>query len=607
MKIEMVTIPPAVVQHSNEIILCFVALVLVVWFLRSWFKDPPTLKVLQSPPEVVPKLASPGETEKDKFYTAAEIADIVRRVRSPGGPPSTIECFDPSTFQKLGVVPAMKAADVKKQIALAREAQAAWCKTTFGQRRQVLRMLMQHILEHQDYICRVSSRDSGKTLLDAELGEIFTTLEKLRHLINSGEEYLKTEVRPAGLLAIKSCRVEYYPSGVIGIIAPWNYPFHNIYGQVASAIFAGCGAVVKVSEWTSWSGSYLISFMQNALKAAGHDPNLVQVVTGYGDAGAAVITEGADKIIFTGSPNVGKRVMETASKTLTPVVLELGGKDPIIICEDADLDAAIQVTVRGVFTNSGQNCINIERAYVADAVYDRFVEGAKKYVKSIRQGPPLLGTYDIGPMTMPGQAEYIDELVKDAVLKGAKALVGGQVSTGPYGQFYEPTMLVNVDHSMRIVHEEVFGPVMVVIRTRSDAEAVQLANGTPYGLGSTIYSKNYNRADALSKQLQAGMTVINDYGVNYLCQSLPFGGMKISGFGRFNGPEGIRFCCHQKSVVTDKFSFLRTKLPRPLLYPVPEGASNLVAHAVQILYSNSISMRLKAIANLLHTIFTLKY
>eukprot|EP00741_Cyanophora_paradoxa_P003056 tig00000663_g2968.t1 len=610
----------------HEWVVPLVALVLVVLLLRFLFgsKELPVPRVTKPPPELLPKLAAPGEAEKDKFYTREQIDAIVKRVRSPN-PPREIECFDPSTYQKLGTVTAMTPDEVAEKIKLARKAQATWKKTSFKERRRVLRMLMAYIIEHQQTICEASCRDSGKSMVDAYLGEILTTCEKIRHLCDYGEGYLKDEYRPSGLLPVKLCKVEYHPIGVVGLIEPWNYPFHNIYGQVVAAIYAGNGAVVKVSEWTSWSGPYYIAFARNALEAAGHDPDLVQLVTGYGDAGQAVVQRGSDKIVFTGSPGVGRRVMEAASKTLTPVVLELGGKvrrpapptpsrardehqDPMIVCEDADLDAAIRACVRGCFTNCGQNCINIERVYVHEAVHDRFVQGVLAYIKNIRQGAPLLGDFDLGAMTMPGQIELIEELVKDAVARGAKLLSGGKRRVHEHfaGQFFEPTLLTEITHEMRIVNEEAFGPVMLISKFSSDDEVIRRANATEYGLGSTVYSCDYGRANRIAEQLVAGMTVINDYGVNYLTQALPFGGVKISGFGKFNGPEGLRGVCYQKAVVTDRCRLIRTKIPDALLFPMPSGAPAMLNAAVKLVYRGGLLNRLSNLASFAKRALSLK-
>eukprot|EP00274_Cyanoptyche_gloeocystis_P000488 CAMPEP_0196664708 /NCGR_PEP_ID=MMETSP1086-20130531/58060_1 /TAXON_ID=77921 /ORGANISM="Cyanoptyche gloeocystis , Strain SAG4.97" /LENGTH=626 /DNA_ID=CAMNT_0042001119 /DNA_START=66 /DNA_END=1946 /DNA_ORIENTATION=+ len=579
-------------------------LYLLLGAVFSWMKELPDLPIKELPADIVPKIASPDD--KSKFYTQAEIDAIVQRVRSPNGPPDVIECFDPSTFQKLGTLPAMKAPEVQRRIALAKKAQESWAQTSFAQRRQVLRLVAKYIVKYQEDICKVSSRDSGKNMTDAMLGEVFCTLEKIRHMITSGEEYLKPSYRHPGILAIKSCRVEYQPCGVIGIIAPWNYPFHNIYGQVVAALYAGNACVVKISEWTAWSGPYLISFVHNALRASGHSPDLVQLIIGYGDAGAAVVSGGVDKIIFTGSPGNGKRVMAEASKTLTPVVLELGGKDPMIICEDGDLDAATSAATRGSFTNCGQNCINVERVYVQESVHDKFVEKVVKYIKCMRQGPPQLGPADQGSMTMPGQSEAIEKLVEDAVSKGAKCMVGGKRNRTIDGQFFQPTLLTNVDHSMRIVKEEAFGPVMLVMKFKTDEEVIALANGTEYGLGSTVYSTDYKRAERIAKAMHAGMCVINDYGVNYLIQALPFGGVKISGFGRFNGPEGLRGVCNEKAIVTDRFSFMRTKIPGALMYPLPENSNKLIMQAMHLLYGGDIFERIGGLFGLLKEILSIK-
>ncbi|MCA9774272.1 MAG: aldehyde dehydrogenase family protein, partial [Myxococcales bacterium] len=241
-----------------------------------------------------------------------------------------IPCHDPATGGSLGEVPVMDAGDVRGAVDRAREAQRAWARTSFSERRAVLRALLALIVLEQDRIAEVCVRDSGKTLVDAAMGEIFPVCEKIRWTIRRGARCLRPERRASGVLVNKRAEVHYEPLGVVGVIAPWNFPFHNLYCPLIPALFAGNGVVVKVSEWTSWSAAPLVRYIHRALFERGHSPELVQIVTGYGETGAALVRSGAEKIFFTGSPQNGRRVMEAASEGPVPVVLELGGKDPMI-------------------------------------------------------------------------------------------------------------------------------------------------------------------------------------------------------------------------------------------------------------------------------------
>jgi len=422
-------------------------------------------------------------------------------------------------------------------------------------------------------------------------------------MLSYGEDCLKTEVRFPGLLMLhKYSTVEYCPYGIIGVIIPWNFPIHNALSAIIAAIFSGNGAVVKVSEWASWSCAYLENMMNALFKATGHNPDLIQFVTGFGEAGSAVVAN-TDKVLFIGSPQVGKKVMETASQTLTPVTLELGGKDPLIICEDAPLDHAINMSIWGSFFNCGQNCVSVERCYVFDAVYDKFIEEAVKRAKGMRQGADGASRCDIGAVNLPSQLQKYQDMLDDALKKGAKILLGGSINKGLNGHFFQPTIIVNVNHSMKIVQEELFGPVLCVIRVSSDEELLRLVNDCQYGLSCSIFTKNRKRGLRLARNIQSGMSVVNDWGLGSLIQSLPFGGVKLSGFGRFNGPEGLRDFCYQKTHVTDRFPFIVTP-PKPLVYPVSQNAHLLVDEFIKIYYGRSLLQKVQAAFALVKRIVT---
>ncbi|CAJ1378394.1 unnamed protein product, partial [Effrenium voratum] len=310
----------------------------------------------------------------------------------PAWPKGSIPCWDPASNDFLGEVPACGAEEVAQMVQKARKAQQVWKNSSFAQRRYLLRTISRFVLQNMETICTVACRDSGKTVIDAMVGELTVTLEKLRWTCAYGEEYLLPEYRDSGLMNLhKTSRVEWVPVGVVGAIVPWNYPFHNVFNPVIAAVFSGNAIVIKVSEFSAWSSSYLQRALAQCLEAAGAPQDLVQLAPGYAEAGKALV-EQSDKVIFVGSVSVGRKVMESASKAdiITPVILELGGKDPFVVCEDATVDEAMtQLVVRGAFQNMGQNCAGPERFIVYEKVYDRFCDSVSGLVKKLAQGAPL--------------------------------------------------------------------------------------------------------------------------------------------------------------------------------------------------------------------------
>ncbi|XP_047336144.1 aldehyde dehydrogenase 22A1 [Impatiens glandulifera] len=514
-----------------------------------------------------------------------------------------VQCYEPATMKYLGYFSALKPDEVKERVAQARKAQKTWAKSSFKQRRQFLRILLKYIIEHQKLICEISSRDTGKTMVDASLGEIMTTCEKITWLLSEGERWLKPEYRSCGRsMPHKKAKVEFYPLGVIGAIVSWNYPFHNILNPMLAAVFSGNGIVVKISEHASWSGCFYIRIIQAALEAVGAPDNLVDVITGFAETGEALISS-VDKIIFVGSPGVGRLIMKNASENLTPVTLELGGKDAFVVCDDVDVPHVTQIAVRAALQSSGQNCAGAERFYVHQNIYAEFVAEVVKIVTSVTAGPPLGGKYDMGAICMQEHSERLRSIVNDALEKGAE-IVGrgsvGNIAAGAVDQYFPPTVIVNVDHTMKLMQEEAFGPIMPIMKFSSDDEAVKLANDSKYGLGCAVFSGNQKRAKLIASKLHCGVAAINDFASSYMCQSLPFGGVKDSGFGRFAGVEGLRACCLVKAVVEDRWwPYVKTKIPKPIQYPVAENGFEFQESLVEVLYGLNVWDRLRALVNVL--------
>eukprot|EP00607_Mallomonas_marina_P003787 CAMPEP_0182430560 /NCGR_PEP_ID=MMETSP1167-20130531/41635_1 /TAXON_ID=2988 /ORGANISM="Mallomonas Sp, Strain CCMP3275" /LENGTH=478 /DNA_ID=CAMNT_0024615799 /DNA_START=337 /DNA_END=1773 /DNA_ORIENTATION=- len=464
--------------------------------------------------------------------------------------------------------------------------------------------MLRFITENQVDCARVAVRESGKTLLDAIIGEVLVTCEKLAWLSDKGEQCLTKEYRDTGrMMMMKRVYVEWVPLGVIGAIVPWNYPFHNVFNPVSAALFSGNSIVIKVSEYASWSIQYYKRVIDACLDAVQAPRDLVQFVVGYGAAGEALVSSGVDKIIFVGSPGVGVKVAQTAARSLTPVVLELGGKDPFVVCEDADVKGIVQTACRGVWQNMGQNCAGPERFLVYEGVYQEFCDGVTRVTRELKTGPSLGDTgVDCGAICMgPAQLRHYQRLVDDAVSKGARVLTGGCVPSDPplnTGTFYPPTILADVPETAIIAQEEIFGPIMCIFKVKgnSDEEAVRMANNCEFALSSCAFSGSADRAKKISAQLVAGMSAVNDLeGCTYMSQSLPFGGCKKSGYDRFAGPEGLRGLCLMRSVCEDRFSFLRNSIPPPMHYPAT-GVGHLFAQGlIHMFYSTSLMDKMKGV------------
>jgi acyl-CoA reductase-like NAD-dependent aldehyde dehydrogenase len=502
-----------------------------------------------------------------------------------------IECYEPATRLPLGTVPVDDPEAVRAIVARAREAQRRWAQAPFTERRRVLGLILDHVLEHADELVDAIARDSGKTRHNAFVGEIWPVAEKLRWTLAHGEKHLAPERASSGLLVHKRARVEFPPLGVIGVIAPWNYPLQNVLGPTIPALMAGNAVVIKVSEWVAWSAARFQRIFDEAFTRAGYPRELVRLVNGYAETGAALIGSGVDKVIFTGSLENGRRVMAEASKTLTPVVLELGGKDPLVVCDDAHLEQAAHAALVGSFINAGQNCLASERCLVMEPIYERFVQRVTELGRGLRQGDPLGGhTIDVGAIVSPLQLELIEELVDDAVKHGARVLTGGRRAPGTRGQFFEPTILADVTPAMRIAQEETFGPVMLLMKVRDDAHALQVANATPFGLGATVLTTDARRARRLTSELVAGQVSVNDFGLTYMAMDLPFGGVKGSGFGRLNGRDGLRACTSPKAVLEDR---LPLHLPAKV-FPVGDAASEVAREVLRVIYARGLPARARA-------------
>ncbi|KAG1137548.1 hypothetical protein G6F37_011155 [Rhizopus arrhizus] len=562
------------------------------YFALNWFStiSPKKFKV------TVPEAANPRW--KGKILENPTIRDIKE--------PSNIICYDPATGYYLDTIPSPTAEQVKSLYERTSVAQTEWSKTSFEERRAVLRSLLNFILENQEAICQVGCRDTGKTMIDASLGEVITTCAKLRWTIDNGESVLAEDYRSPGLMMLyKNAKIVYEPMGVVAALVSWNYPFHNAIGPAISALMSGNGIIIKCSEYVAWSSKYYESIIKTCLSAHGYNPDLVQFVSGFADVGEEIVKCGVKHVTFIGSPGVGKLVQKNAADHLVPCVLELGGKDCAILLKDTDLVQAIPVLMRGVFQNCGQNCIGIERIIVAEEIYDKVVDEMDSRISKLRQGSVLVDGegVDCGAMTMGNQFEKLEGLVQEAVSRGARLLRGGKRYHHPshkHGQYFEPTLLVDVTPDMAIANNEAFAPIMVIMKHQGPDDAVRIANECPYGLGSSVFSADKSLAESICLRLKVGMANVNDFAVNYLCQSLPFGGVGISGYGRFAGQEGLRGLCVPKAITIDRIPGVKTPIPPILDYPITSAANGwtFVESLVNLVYHPEIPAKIKAMIGL---------
>jgi acyl-CoA reductase-like NAD-dependent aldehyde dehydrogenase len=399
----------------------------------------------------------------------------------------------------------------------------------------------------------------------------------------------------------KKAAIEFHPLGVVGVICPWNYPFQNILGPAIPALMAGNAVVVKVSEWSAWSSLYFQQIFDQVLTAAGFSADLVKIVNGYAATGKALVSSGIDSLVFTGSVENGRRVLAEAARNLTPVILELGGKDAMIVCDDASLEQSVHAAVTGVFINAGQNCMSAERLLVFDSIFDEFRDRVVALTHRLCQGASSEDELvDIGAIVSPIQLDLIERMVDEAVAAGARVLIGGKRALSERGQYFEPTILTNVTPEMAIMQEELFGPVMILHRVRDEEEAVRIANGTRFGLSSTVMSRNPIRARRIADQIIAGSTCINDFGLCYMVQDLPFGGAKSSGIGRLNGRDGLRACTNIKATLSDRLPIHRANR----LFPVRQGDYDLAFNTIRLIYDKRIARRASALLKILKHSFS---
>ncbi|HEV3320255.1 MAG TPA: aldehyde dehydrogenase family protein [Solirubrobacteraceae bacterium] len=486
---------------------------------------------------------------------------------------------NPATGQTAGTVPDLGAAAVSEMARRARIAQPAWEAYGFEGRGRILSRAQKWLMDNSAQVIDTIVSETGKTFEDASLAEISYAGNAFGFWAKNAPEYLADERVKSGQILVKGKKLilRYRPLGLIGVIGPWNYPLTNSFGDCIPALAAGNSVILKPSEVTPLTSL----LMAEGLRECGLPDDVLQIATGRGETGAALVEE-VDMIMFTGSTRTGRKVAEAAARRLIPASLELGGKDPMIVLSDADLERAANFATYYGMQNAGQTCISIERVYVEAPAYEEFVAKVSDKVRALRVGAPAgPGSVEVGAITFPPQLETIEAHVADAIDKGARVLTGGHAVTGGAGRFYEPTVLVDVDHTMKCMTEETFGPTLPIMKVSDAEEAVRLANDSPYGLGASVFSRDVARGEQIARRLEAGAANVNDAMINYTVLELPMGGAKASGLGSRHGAGGIRkYCSQQAIVVTPRLALKR----EPHMYPYKRRTSRLLAGLFKFLY-----------------------
>ncbi|OLL24895.1 putative aldehyde dehydrogenase-like protein [Neolecta irregularis DAH-3] len=516
-----------------------------------------------------------------------------------------IQCYNPANGMLLKTLKAHSLEDIDLRIENAGVARQQWRKTTFAQRRQVLRSMLKFVLENQETIARIACIDSGKTMLDAALGEILTIVEKLNWTIKHGEAALKPERRPTSMIMIyKHAEVWYEPLGIISAFVSWNYPFHNVFAPIITAIFAGNAVIIKGSEQTAWSSRFFTNIAKKALEACGHSSEIVQNVIALPEQASYLLMHPSIRhVTFIGSHEVGIKVAKQAAEILRPVTIELGGKDAAIILEEVhDINAVTATLMRGTFQSAGQNCVGIERIICVGKIYNQVIDLVDPLVKNLRVGYTLDEEVDMGAMINDRTFDHLEELINEAVMQGARLVYGGLRFHHPKytkGHYFMPTLLVDVTTSMRIANEEVFAPVMTFMKASTLDEAIEITNSSKYGLGGSVFGKNNMHVEHVISSVETGMMSANDFACYYLAQ-LPFGGTKGSGYGRFGGNEGLRAVSNLKSVCTDITNLVQTRIPSVVQYPIrdQDKAWCFLQGLLEVLYATNLRQRAQGLMSL---------
>jgi acyl-CoA reductase-like NAD-dependent aldehyde dehydrogenase len=514
---------------------------------------------------------------------------------APAG--NCVESIDPSTGETIAQFEATDPAGIPTIFARARAAQREWAARPIRERSTALRRLRDAIFDSRDEIADVISRETGKPRVEAVFAEIILALDTADFLARRAPQWLRPERVPHHNIAVKtkSGWLEYEPLGSVAIISPWNYPFAIPMAQVIPALAAGNAVILKPSELTPATGALIGEIAARAKLPE----NLVQIVQGGGEIGGALIEAAPDKVFFTGSVETGRKIAAACAHKLIPSVLELGGKDAMIVLADADLEIASSAAVWGSFMNCGQACLSVERVYVDESVAAQFAGLCVVKTKKLRLGPASDPDAEIGPMIRARQLERVERQLQDAVARGAKILTGGERRTELGANFFEPAVVTGVDHSMELMREETFGPVLAIRAVASAAEAVALANDSPFSLSASVWTRDAQAARMIASQLCAGSVMINDVASYYGISEAPHGGRGASGWGRTHARFGFLEMVHVKYIDIDRLP----RIAKSWWYGYSAELAAAADRFVEALFARSWKRRMTALGGSRRVVF----
>jgi acyl-CoA reductase-like NAD-dependent aldehyde dehydrogenase len=490
------------------------------------------------------------EQQPSDIDQTTSIAHVEEQHTQENAAHNILVAYNATTGKAIGELPIASEAAVRDAVAKARAAQVAWGRLSFKERGIYLLRFRDVMLKRSDDIARLISQEVGKPRIEGLLNEIMAAADFINYYVKNAEKMLADEPVPLHLLKHRRSYIHYAPLGVVGIISPWNFPFVLGLSEVIAALIAGNTVILKPSELTPQCGQIIADMFATV----NLPQDVFQILHGKGKTGAALVKSGADFICFTGGGTTARHIMRAAADNLTPVVFELGGKDPMIVCADADIERAAQAAVWGAFANCGQVCASVERVYVHKSIADSFVDRTMELTRRLRVGIAAEGEdVDIGSMVHERQVQLVERQVQDAVNKGAKILLGGQRPENLTGPFYAPTILTDVNQSMDVIREETFGPLLPITVVEDDEEAIRLANDSIFGLDAYVFSRDGKHADSIARRLEAGTVMINDVIAAYSAPEAPWGGVKQSGIGRVHGGAmGLKEFCQVRHIMSER-------------------------------------------------------